>query len=409
MISPWLVFIESNSTGTGSTFATTARDIGYSPIVLARDPKQYSFLQAKGIDFIEVDTSQLSILREVISDLTRKTAVAGIYSSSEYFVETAALLSNHLGLAGASPGAIAVCRNKWRQRLVLRGAGFPVPRFHLVQAIRDLDACVEDVGLPCVLKPTSGTGSVGVRLCRSLDEARQHASLLLGRGSNERGISIEPELLVEQYIRGVEYSVETFCHQVVGITRKYISPEPYFVETGHDYPAILSHDLARRTGETVLQALAVLDLRWGPAHTEIRLSEEGPVIVEVNPRLAGGLIPELVKLATGINLISTTVAAVANVDIDIVQECNAGASIRFLVPQKKGTLVRVDGLDEARKMRGVVDARLYYESDHQCKMHNDFRDRIGHIIARGNNSEEAAIAAEAALRQLRVRLDAHPA
>lgn len=407
MINPWFVFVESNSTGTGSSFAIAAREMGYRPIVLARDPHKYSFLNLQRIDSRIAETSDITSMRKAIAELSRQAPIAGVYSSSEYFVEAASILAKDLDLAGASSAAISVCRDKWRQRLALRAGGVLVPKFHLVRSIGDVDACIDDVGLPCILKPTSGTGSVGVRLCRNLGEARQHASLLLGRKDNERGIPIESELLIEEYILGVEYSVETFNQNVVGITRKHTSPEPYFLETGHDFPATLSEDMSRCGSETVLHALSLLDLTWGPAHTEIRLTKGGPAIVEVNPRLAGGLIPELVRLATGINLMSATVAAATNSDFNLTPRLYGYASIRFLIPQSSGTLVSVDGLEDVLQMDRVVDAKVYYENGHECLIQNDFRDRLGHVISIGSASGEAAVAADAALQLLQVRLKAH--
>lgn len=407
MINPWFVFIESNSTGTGSSFAIAAREMGYRPIVLARDPHKYSFLNLQRIDSRVAETSDITSMRRAISELSQQAPIAGIYSSSEYFVEAASILANDLDLAGASSAAISVCRNKWRQRLALRAGDILVPKFHLVRSIGDVDACIEDVGLPCILKPTSGTGSVGVRLCRNLGEAKEHALLLLERKDNERGIPIESELLIEEYVLGDEYSVETFSQNLVGITRKHLSPEPYFVETGHDFPAILSEDMSQCVGETVLRVLSLLGLTWGPAHTEIRLTKKGPVIIEVNPRLAGGLIPELVRLATGISLISATVAAATNSDFNLTPRFYGEASIRFLIPQRSGTLVSVDGLEDVLQMDQVVNAKAYYESGHECLIQNDFRDRLGHVISIGNASGEASIAADAALELLQVRLKAH--
>ena len=56
--------------------------------------------------------------------------------------------------------------------------------------------------------------------------------------------------------------------------------------------------------ETAIAALDAVGFDFGPAHTEVRLTPAGPVVVEINPRLAGGMIPELVAHALGINLVA---------------------------------------------------------------------------------------------------------
>jgi argininosuccinate lyase len=84
-----------------------------------------------------------------------------------------------------------------------------------------------------------GSGSVGVRLCRSRHDAHAHAEDLLRRTVNERGEPEPPDVVIEEYVRGPEFSVEVLCGRAIGITAKHLSAEPYFVETGHDFPAPL--------------------------------------------------------------------------------------------------------------------------------------------------------------------------
>ena len=57
------------------------------------------------------------------------------------------------------------------------------------------------------------------------------------------------EVLIEEYLQGPEYSVEIFGGEIIGITRKYLSREPYFVEIGHDFPAQAPHKVLLALGE----------------------------------------------------------------------------------------------------------------------------------------------------------------
>ena len=88
-----------------------------------------------------------------------------------------------------------------------------------------------------VVKPADGTGSRGVRLCPRHAEVRRHTAGLLAQGRDERGQPTLPAVLVEEYVAGPELSVETFGTGVVGVTAKYLGAAPWFVESGHDYPA----------------------------------------------------------------------------------------------------------------------------------------------------------------------------
>src|SRR4029079_12563216 len=93
-----------------------------------------------------------------------------------------------------------------------------------------------------------------------------------------------------------EVSVETLGTTVIGVTAKHLGHLPSFVECGHDFP---SPSGAERVVRLLAgAALKALGLGFGPAHTEIRVGPRGPVVIEVNPRLAGGRRPTLVRPAT---------------------------------------------------------------------------------------------------------------
>jgi hypothetical protein len=80
------------------------------------------------IPSLRISTRDNGALREAMAALASH-GLAGIYSSSEYYVEAAAELASEFGLPGAAPEAVAICRNKYRMRQALDRAGIGVPRF----------------------------------------------------------------------------------------------------------------------------------------------------------------------------------------------------------------------------------------------------------------------------------------
>jgi S-sulfo-L-cysteine synthase (3-phospho-L-serine-dependent) len=400
MNQPWLVFIESNTSGTGRLFTAAARRKGYFPVVLTDTPSRYSYLAEDDVKTVVVQTQDLEALRETIAHLSVKAPVAGIFSTSEYYMETAAALAKDFGLPGADAGSIANCRNKWIQRQRLRQIHLRTPVFHRVCSAREACDAAEAIGLPVIVKPTLGTGSVGVRLCKTNPEVYEHASLLLGQTANERGIRIPKEVLVEEYLIGPEFSVETFNSQLIGATRKYVSREPYFVEIGHDFPAELSSEVMLEVITVVSRALEGLGLTWGPAHTEMRLTGKGPTIIEINPRLAGGFIPEIVRLASGIDLIEETLKIVTSAEPDLGWRSRFFASIRFLFCREDGIITGLQGLEEATGVPGVTDIQLYRSIGDRCNTQYDFRDRIGHVITQATSMSAASDAAQTALNKI---------
>jgi argininosuccinate lyase len=384
--------------------------MGLSPLLLAKEPERYPYVRDESLEVFRTDTSDMKALIELCTLIERDGGLAGITSSSDYFIATAARLAQHFGLPSPSPEAVELCRHKGRQRARLAAAGVPIPAFHLVTERAAAVAVAAQLGYPVVVKPVTGSGSFMVRLCRDGSEVGAAAGEILGREVNERGMPLPRELLVEQYIQGEEYSVEALgCDLIVGVTAKQLGPPPAFVEHGHLFPAPLPAGQLDALREVTCSALQALGLTWGPSHTELRMGPQGPCLIEVNPRLAGGFIPELIRHTWGVDLVEQSVRFSAGWPLDLRAPTFAYGAIRFLVPDAYGRLESVEGIDKAATTSGVADISIYYPNGtHLCR-NNDFRDRLGHVLTTAASAVEAGNAANAALAHLRPVITAEQA
>ncbi|MEU1015995.1 ATP-grasp domain-containing protein [Streptomyces sp. NPDC005898] len=405
----WFAFVESNTTGTGRDFCAAARARGLRPVLLTRDPGRYGYVAEDGVDTVVLDTSDADAVYEECAALARGAGLAGVTSSSEYYVVTAARTAAKLGLPAPDADAVARCRAKDVQRALLADAGVPVPRFAAVGEVADAVAAAEDIGHPVVLKPVSGSGSVGVKLCRDRAETTRWARELLGRATDERGTPVPSRILVEAAVEGPEFSVETFDDHVVTVVGKHLGPEPYFVETGHDVPAPAGPAALAALGDTARAALAALGLGWGAAHTELRLSASGPVVIEVNPRLAGGMIPVAVRAATGRDLVDEVIARAAGQDAPAAGPAAGHAAIRFLLatgtaqdPERR--VSAVEGLERAAAAPRVVAAATTGSATigRTLRVTHSFQDRLACVVATGGSGEEAERHALDAARLIRI-------
>ncbi|MGW2697922.1 ATP-grasp domain-containing protein [Streptomyces sp. NPDC001296] len=386
-----LLLVESNTTGTGRLFPQAARALGLHPVLLASDSARYSW--AGDVEVVHAETDSTEAVVDASRCLAATRPIAGITTSSDHFVGTAAAAASALGLPAHAPEAIAAVRDKGVQRRLLAEQGVRVPRFTVAGSVDEALEAAESIGYPVVVKPVTGSGSLGVRLCAEPAETSRHAALVLARGHNERGVPVPRRLTVEEFMTGEEYSAEVLNGSVVGVTHKHLGALPLFVETGHDFPARLApavHDALSGAAEAAVRALG---LTLGPAHVELRVDRDGPVLIEVNPRLAGGWIPRLVHEATGIDLILETVKAFCGRASTLDATARGGAAIRFVLAPDNGVLSHLDGVIEARTVPGVTDVEIYREPGADITVAGDFRDRIGHVLARADSPAAAAAAA----------------
>lgn len=402
----WLAFIESNTTGTGRSFAGMAAVQGFQPVLLAKDPARYSYSSEDWLRVIRVDTHDSEAVLKVCQYLTNDRGLAGVTSSSEYFIEMAGEIARQLVLPGPNPEAVHACRDKLAQRIRLRDAGVGIPKFISADSPGAASEAAEALGLPVVLKPPCGSGSVGVKMCESLGEVRAHTSVLLRQKANERGLPMPGRILVEEMVSGPEYSVEAFGQTIVGITHKHLGPLPHFVEIGHDFPAVLPHETESAIRDATMSALNALGLGWGPSHCELRLTEQGVKIIEVNPRLAGGHIPELVRLGFGIDMIAETIRLVVGRRSCLEKTMDLYSSIRFIIPDREGILIKVENPFRAERLSGLVEAKLYASIGDTIRCRGDFRSRIGHVIGIAKSAECSRAIAEEALSMIKLTIEA---
>ncbi|WP_416481779.1 pyridoxal-phosphate dependent enzyme [Streptomyces sp. CL12] len=408
-----LVFVESNTTGTGMLALELAREeLDTVPVLLTGDPDRYRGLAATGAEVIRCDTNSDAALRAAVQDRFRREEIAGITTTSDFYVPAAARLARWLGLPGNPPEAVTACRDKSALRALLESAGVRQPRYAVVRDAAEVAAAAARTGLPCVVKPADDSGSVNVLLCADEATATAHAERVLAVTTNVRGMPTARTVLVEEYLDAPEYSVEMFTWdgraECVGITEKSVTGTPHFVEHRHLFPAPLPAETAQRITETVTAALDAAGIRLGATHTEVKLTAEGPAVIEINPRPAGGMIPELIRLATGVDLLEQQLRTAVGLAPALKPAQDAHAGIQFLLPDADGVLDAVDGTQEAAAVPDVEAVTVTAAPGTVVRRPRSAGDRVGHVIAGHPTPERVTAALDEARSLVRLSVDSGP-
>ncbi len=402
-----LVFIESNTTGTGHLCVQRARQKGLPVVFLTSRPELYPFLSAELIVPQVIDTTDVDA---VCSLLDKMGNVDGVMSTSDYFIEIAAQVASRLSLPGSDPEAVCTCRHKGRFARALERSGVNVPETFEVASLPALERLAPTLRFPVVVKPVCGSGSVGVRLVSDEADLLAAGRRLLSQSRNERGLPVASDILVQRYVPGEEYSVEVFSihgrDHIVGCTRKHLGRAPFFIETGHDFPARLSPSVEQEIRSEVLRALCAVGYRTGPSHVECRWGRDGrPSIIEVNPRLAGGMIPRAIEMATGIDLIGALVDFFAGRSVDLVPSHDRFAQIRFFVAERAGTIEAFHSPVGPPRANGVEASFVPIKPvGAHVEPQGDFRDRLAYVIAASDRVAELDDALSSMMQQSVVQM-----
>jgi cysteine synthase A len=408
------VFVESNTTGTGRQAVERLLQAGERVTFLAREPEKYPFLRMErpGLTVLAEETNDVEAVTARVAAVARRQPVDALLTFSDYYVAIVAEVAARLGFRYLDPEAARTCRDKHATRQAMRRAGLATPEFHLVATPEEAQRLSREVAYPCVVKPLSESSSKGVLRVEDAGQLLAQFRELHGWRENSRRQPMSGQVLVESLLAGPEFSVETFTlasgrTEVLGITTKHLSPPPLFVEMGHDFPSVLESAAAARLTGAVLAALQAVGYDCGPAHTEIRLTPDGgPVVVEINPRLAGGMIPELVRLALGVDLVEALFDHLSDRPVDLRSTRDEWASIRFLTASRHGRLAAVAGLQEARQLATVGEVNVSVGPGAEVRPAEEATHRLGYVIASGPDRQRVLGEVDAALA--RITLDIEP-
>ncbi|WP_329050316.1 ATP-grasp domain-containing protein [Amycolatopsis sp. NBC_01488] len=286
-------------------------------------------------DITVVNVFDHALLAETARDLATRYTVAGVLCWDEPLVMPAAELAAEFGVPGLSIPGVHGCRDKHSCRVRLTAAGLPQPGFHLAADLDDARAAVARIGFPVVVKPRALGASMGVSLARDaaeFDAAYRvaHEASLVGDEPYRGGA------IIEGFADGPEISIDGAIHKgeylPMFVARKSTGMPPFFEETGH---VVDANDPLLRDEEllhVLTEAHRVLGIENGITHTEVRLTTNGPVIIEINGRLGGDLIPFLGKTATGIDPGSVLFDVATGQRSDVAPTRSGVAGIRFGYP-----------------------------------------------------------------------------
>ncbi|MCO4696478.1 ATP-grasp domain-containing protein [Streptomyces sp. RO-S4] len=387
----------------GHAFTFLTRDLHHY-LRTAPEGAAHPLLGARNV--ITADTNDPDTLLPHVARLHEVLGFDGVLTSCDYYLPTAALAAERLGLPAPDAAAVRDACRKDTTRRVLEEAGVPGPRFAVHEEWAQITAAARDIGYPLVVKPVDLCAGMYVRRVDDETQLAAAVAALADFPVNARGQRRAPAVLLEELLDGPEVSVETVSHagavHVVGVTDKSIGGAPAFIETGHMFPAALTTAEADDATRTALDALKALGLTEGVvAHTEIKLTSAGPRVVEVNPRPAGNRITELVRHVTGIDLVA------AFVDVSLgrapdLRRTDTGlrsAAVGFLVPEATGTLTAVDG-NGLGSLPDVLEVELAAPG-RQVRAAGSNNEYLGHVMVGDPEGTGARVRAEDLLGELR--------
>lgn len=243
--------------------------------------------------------------KDKILDKCKEIGIDGICSiASDLAVITVCYVAEKMGLVSNSISDSLTSTNKHLMKEALVRSNVPTARFILTGGEDPVD--ITGLNYPLIVKPTDRSGSRGVSRINGPDDDIASA---IARAVDQ---SFEKKALVEEYIFGKEYSVESISyegkHTLLTVTEKFTTGDPHYIETGHMEPSGLSEAQLKEVEKVVFAGLDALGVRFGASHSEIKISGDKIFIIEIGARMGGDMIGStLVRLSTGYDFVKAVI------------------------------------------------------------------------------------------------------
>lgn len=395
-----------------------AKELGYQIILVDYDENAVGFALAD-VKLVVSTLDQEEVYRQAL--IYEPDVV--ITSTSDGPVRTAAYVNEKLGKQPDLSYENSLCatiKSKMRDRL--RECGVPIPEYYAATDFAGFSEAVDRLNGHCIVKPADNAGSRGVVLLGGSErqdgilEDEEHGE---ARERKRRVYEYSLEnsrngtVMVEEYMKGPEVSVEIMVVEgephILAITDKYITPPPYFVELAHCEPSRIDEETQNRIREVASQAVRAIGIENAPAHVEVKVTPEGPKIVELAARLGGDFITSrLVPLSTGIDMVGASVLLATGEKPDLTQMRKQGAAIHFIHAKEdqQGVIEKITVPETLREADGVEEIVLYQKPGATVQGTRSSNDRLGHVITVGKTAGEAMERGKQILDKIQVEIGA---
>ena len=349
-------------------------------------------------DQLTVDPYNPASLCEAVVEYAKLHDIAGAVTFDERAVVATATLQQALGLVGNTREAAYSSRNKYVMRCRFFDAGLATPEFGVVRSQNEAVRLANDrLAFPLVLKPLFGMASEGVLRVNNPAELEDAFSVVRRIADDHRGfVGDDPFndcLLLEAYLPGSEVAVDGFLANgkfwSAGVFDKVDPLEgPTFLETIYVSPSALTTDTTERVVAEVGKGVAALGLTVGPVHAELRLTEQGPVLLEIGARAIGGVCGRAHTYRLGFDYQELVLRASLGDLTEVARESQTPSGVMMIPPPRPGRLETVDGIEAARQVEGIRDVFIMSKPGDVLLALPEKGCYVGFIFATGDSQSE---------------------
>ena len=306
-------------------------------------------------------------------------------------VVAASYVQNQLGLPSFGPyESVEILQNKDKFRRFLAENGFNVPK---ARSFSSIEAALSDLDwyeFPVIVKPTDSAGSKGVTrvdnievLTPALEYAFKHSikgNVIVEEFIEKRGCSSD----TDSFVYNGEFKMITFSAQ--RFDESAINP---YTPAAFSWPSTFTKEEEAYLASEIQRLLTLLKMETSIYNIETRIGTNGkPYIMEVSPRGGGNRLAEIVRYATGVDMITACTRAAVGDSIDEMQQQPYNGHWAEIVLHANHAGV-FEGLEISNDLSAkIIEEDIWVESGDYVSGFEGANNAIGTLVLRFDNAED---------------------
>lgn len=290
----------------------TAKNHGYFTVLcdfLPNNPGQY-----EADKFYLVSTTD----KKAVLDVAKNENVDGILAyASDPAAPTAAYVAEKLGLPTNPYNSVETLCNKDKFREFLKENGFNAP---VSKGYSNNDVDTSLFSLPVIVKPVDSSGSKGATVLTDWNGLKQACDFAFSFSRSHRIIVEEYIEKKHKYLIGGDifvYDGKVILWGLLNCHRDFdVNP---LVPVGKSYPLLLDEQDSIEVKKTLQNMIDKLNIKFGSVNVELVIDKAGKVWpIDIGPRAGGNMIPDLLGLIFGVDVVEMAVLTAMGEKIDNV-------------------------------------------------------------------------------------------
>lgn len=330
--------------------------------------------------------------KEAVLKIAQEKQIDGIMSFAvDPGVITAAYVQEQMGLPAFGPyESVCILQNKDRFRQFLTEHGFNVPKAKGFSSVEEALSGLNGFEWPLIVKPTDSAGSKGVKKVESIEYLEDALRYAFEYSHSHR-------VIVEEFIEKQGCSSDSDCFSVDGELKFVSFSAQYFDENAqnpytpaaYSWPSTMTKEQEAELTSELQRLLSLLKMKTSVYNVETRVGTNGKTyIMEVSPRGGGNRLSEMVRFATGIDLITNAVrAAIGDAVIKLEQKTYEGHWAEIILHADCDGIFKDLTISDKLKAN-IVEEDLWVKKGEKISGFNAANNAIGTLVLRFDTMEE---------------------